>query len=59
MARGLYGWDVYAGWTESRNLIVFRYRNGGDLGWIPKRAALLPEDLDRLRDLLDRNVPRF
>ncbi|MFD9474854.1 YcxB family protein [Streptomyces goshikiensis] len=54
----VYGWDACAAWAETPNLFVFVYANGRDLGWIPKRAALVPEDLERLRGLLDRNLTR-
>ncbi|MFI5638987.1 YcxB family protein [Streptomyces goshikiensis] len=54
----VYGWDVYAAWAETPNLFVFVYANGRDLGWLPKRAVLVPGELERLRGLLGRNLSR-
>ncbi|MET8749207.1 YcxB family protein [Streptomyces sp. NPDC004667] len=53
-----YGWDEYTGWAETGGLFVFVFRNG-DLGWVPKRCALTPEDLDRIRSFFDRNLTRL
>ncbi|MGW5850119.1 hypothetical protein ACWFQ8_19580 [Streptomyces sp. NPDC055254] len=53
-----YGWDKYRGWTETRNLFVLVFANG-DLGWLPKKAAAAPGDIDRIRAVLDRNLPRI
>lgn len=53
-----YEWDRYRGWTETRNLFVFVFA-GGTLGWLPKRAAAVPEDIDRIRAVLDRNLRRL
>ncbi|MCX4778304.1 YcxB family protein [Streptomyces sp. NBC_01264] len=54
----VYAWARYTGWTETRNLFVFVHGNG-DLAWLPKRAALVPADLDRLRAILGRNLRRL
>ncbi|MEU6863001.1 YcxB family protein [Streptomyces sp. NPDC046876] len=51
-------WDQCTGWTETRNLFVRAFDNG-NLGWLPKRGALVPEDLDRLRATLDANLRRL
>ncbi|MFD7263398.1 hypothetical protein [Streptomyces sp. NPDC059874] len=51
-------WQRYAGWTETRNLFVFVHRKG-DLGWLPKRGALVPSDVDRVRAVLERNLKRL
>ncbi|GLV97108.1 YcxB family protein [Streptomyces lavendulae] len=53
-----YGWDKYTGWAETRGLFVFVFFNG-DLGWVPKRCARTPEDLDRIRSFFDRNLTRL
>lgn len=50
-----YRWAQYTGWTETRNLFVFVFYNG-DLGWLPKRAAQSPSDIDRIRAVFDRNL---
>ncbi|MFF5704342.1 YcxB family protein [Streptomyces sp. NPDC012794] len=52
-----YRWDKYRGWAETRGLFVLVFLNG-DLGWVPKRAARTPEDLDRIRSFFDRNLTR-
>ncbi|RSS62856.1 YcxB family protein [Streptomyces sp. WAC07061] len=51
-------WDRYRGWAETRSLFVLVFR-GGDLGWLPKRAAAAPGDLDRIRSFFDRNLTRI
>ncbi|MFD3676611.1 YcxB family protein [Streptomyces sp. NPDC058613] len=53
-----YRWDRYRGWTETRNLFVLVFANG-TLGWLPKRAAAAPGDIDRIRAALDRNLSRI
>ncbi|MFH8889134.1 hypothetical protein [Streptomyces sp. NPDC017949] len=30
----------------------------GDVGWLPKRAATTPQDIDRIRSIFDRNLTR-
>ncbi|MET9605428.1 YcxB family protein [Streptomyces sp. NPDC006512] len=51
-------WAQYTGWAETRNLFVFVYCNG-HVGWLPKRAAAAPGDIDRIRAVLDRNLARI
>ncbi|MEU8778481.1 YcxB family protein [Streptomyces sp. NPDC048606] len=53
----VYPWSKYRGWAETRGLFVFVFANG-ELGWLPKRSAATPEDLDRVRELLGANLPR-
>ncbi|MCX5198120.1 YcxB family protein [Streptomyces sp. NBC_00249] len=53
-----YRWAQYTGWTETRNLFVLVFYTG-DIGWLPKRAALVPADIDRIRSVLDRNLTRI
>ncbi|MEU3724037.1 YcxB family protein [Streptomyces sp. NPDC031705] len=53
-----YRWDKYKGWAETRGLFVLVFING-DLGWVPKRDAQEPDDLDRIRSLFDRNLTRW
>ncbi|MFJ3878238.1 YcxB family protein [Streptomyces sp. NPDC090077] len=53
-----YRWDKYRGWAETRGLFVLVFHNG-DLGWLPKRAARAPGDLDRIRSFFDRNLTRL
>ncbi|MFD0359001.1 YcxB family protein [Streptomyces sp. NPDC127110] len=50
-------WEDHRGWAETRNLFVFVCADGA-LAAVPKRAALVPEDLDRLRELSARKLPR-
>ncbi|MER6389295.1 YcxB family protein [Streptomyces sp. NPDC001523] len=51
-------WEQYIGWTETRGLFVFLFTTG-ELGWLPKRGASTPADLDRARDLVGRRVRRL
>lgn len=53
-----YEWDRYQGWTETRNLFVLVFANGTP-GWLPKRAATAPGDIDGIRAVLDRNLRRI
>lgn len=54
-----YGWDKVAGWTETRNLFVFRQPGTDLLGFLPKRGALIPDELDRVRETFGRHAPRL
>ncbi|MEU7552124.1 YcxB family protein [Streptomyces sp. NPDC044571] len=51
-------WHQLTGWAETRGLFVFAYHGTGDLAWLPKRGALTPAELERVRALIDRNLRR-
>ncbi|MFF2192347.1 YcxB family protein [Streptomyces sp. NPDC058157] len=51
-------WTEYRRWSETRNLFVLD-AGGGRLGWIPKRAARTPADVERVREILAAGLPRL
>ncbi|NXY96765.1 hypothetical protein HYE82_20730 [Streptomyces sp. BR123] len=52
-------WDQLVGWTETRSLFVFRYRENGDLAWLPERGTPTPAELDLVRQTIAGNLPRL
>ncbi|MEU6397713.1 YcxB family protein [Streptomyces cinnamoneus] len=52
-------WSQCAGFGESRNLILLLTKEDGTLLWLPKRAALTDQELDRIRELLGRKLRRL
>ncbi|MCX5586888.1 hypothetical protein ACFV0H_40635 [Streptomyces erythrochromogenes] len=52
-------WSQCAGFGESRNLILLLTKEDGTLLWLPKRAALTDQELDRIRELLERKLRRL
>ncbi|MZE77516.1 YcxB family protein [Streptomyces xinghaiensis] len=54
------GWELYPRYVETANLFVALSRDKSAMGvaMLPKRGADGPGDVDRLREILDRNAVR-
>ncbi|MFD5098087.1 YcxB family protein [Streptomyces albidochromogenes] len=54
-------WSLLRGYRETRDHVVLLSRDPGILCLevLPKRGLAAPDDMDRLRDILDRNLRRL
>ncbi|MFD9623201.1 YcxB family protein [Streptomyces virginiae] len=52
-------WSACAGFGETRHLFLLLTKENGALLWLPKRAALTDTELDRIRELHERNLRRL
>ncbi|WP_030542007.1 YcxB family protein [Streptomyces albus] len=54
------GWELYPRYVETANLFVALSRDKSAVGvaLLPKRGAGGPGDVDRLREIFDRNAVR-
>ncbi|MGX1883790.1 YcxB family protein [Streptomyces sp. NPDC055287] len=54
-------WSLFRGYRETRDHVVLLSRDPGILCLevLPKRGLAAPDDMDRLRDVLERNLRRL